>query len=284
MKQIVLLSVLFLFRLTGFSQNQKALLWKITGSELEKPSYIFGTIHAICEEDYFFPSYIEAAFQQTDAFFAEIDFSDTQAISEIQQSMTADTPLKERMTAEEYEKLAFLLNDRLHLSINDFEYSTFSMLLSAITLKSFECKGKIKTYEIELLQKAVLSKKTLGGLETVKEQFELLEKATTAQTLIKTLQELNETGDAEKLIALYKDQNIDAIEVLMNQFNAAEKEILLINRNKKWAQLIPLLLQKKSVFLGVGAGHLGGKTGILELLRQEGFDVEPVTFSSGNKN
>ncbi len=284
MKRIVFLSVLFLYSLIGFSQNQKALLWKITGAELEKPSYIFGTIHAVCEEDYFFPPYIEAAFQQTDAFFAEIDFSDTQAILDVQQAMIADTPLKDRMRAAEYDKLAFLLNDKLHLSVNDFEYSTFSMLLSAITLKSFECKGKIKTYEIELLQKAILSKKKLGGLETVKEQFEILEQATTAQTLIKTLQELDETGNAENLTALYKEQNIDAIEVLMNQFDATEKEVLLINRNKKWVQLIPPLLQKQSVFLGVGVGHLGGKTGILELLRQEGFEIEPVTFFPEHKN
>lgn len=53
----------------------KSILWEITGNGLKKPSYIFGTIHIICEEDYFWNSVFEKALDASDEIVFEIDYT-----------------------------------------------------------------------------------------------------------------------------------------------------------------------------------------------------------------
>ena len=283
MKKIFILFSFLLLHVLAFAQNQNALLWKISGNGIEKPSYIFGTMHAICEEDYFFPDYVDQAFHATNAFFAEIDFSDTMSLLAVQELMKTEVPLKERMTAEEYENLEKLLDEKLNVAISKFEFNSFSMILSTITIKSFHCPGKVKTYELELFQKALMSQKQLGGLESVQEQFEILEKSITAQTIIKTLEQSDASETSEKLVSLFKKQDIDALEETMNEFNPDQKEELLTNRNVRWAKEIPTIISKGPTFFGVGAAHLGGEMGVLQLLRKQGFVVEPITSSKTTK-
>jgi hypothetical protein len=56
-------------------------------------------------------------------------------------------------------------------------------------------------------------------------------------------------------------------------------DLLLYNRNRKWAKALDSLLPAKSLLIAVGAGHLPGKKGVIALLKKEGFTVEPVMDS-----
>jgi uncharacterized protein YbaP (TraB family) len=53
---------------------------------------------------------------------------------------------------------------------------------------------------------------------------------------------------------------------------------LVITRNKNWMPLIKKAIAAKPTFFAVGAGHLGGKTGVINLLRTQGYKVTPVKF------
>ncbi len=53
-------------------------------------------------------------------------------------------------------------------------------------------------------------------------------------------------------------------------------DLLLYNRNRKWARELKKLLPGRSLLVAVGAAHLPGKEGVIELLRKEGYTVEPV--------
>ncbi|HLV51992.1 MAG TPA: TraB/GumN family protein, partial [Flavobacterium sp.] len=66
---------LLLTGIIGNAQNEPSLLWQIEGNGLEKPSYLFGTIHMICEDDFMMTPAIERSLENVEAFYAEIDFS-----------------------------------------------------------------------------------------------------------------------------------------------------------------------------------------------------------------
>jgi uncharacterized protein YbaP (TraB family) len=59
-------------------------------------------------------------------------------------------------------------------------------------------------------------------------------------------------------------------------------DLLLYARNRKWARLLDGLLPQKSLLIAVGAAHLPGKGGVIDLLRKEGYKVEPVQNQVSN--
>ena len=78
----------------------------------------------------------------------------------------------------------------------------------------------------------------------------------------------------EKLVEEFGRRYLSEIAV-----STSIKENLLVKRNKNWIPKIEQLIQQKTCFIAVGAGHLAGENGILELLRKQGFTVEPISIN-----
>ena len=80
----------------------------------------------------------------------------------------------------------------------------------------------------------------------------------------------------------YFNQNLDDFELQMieldlkNNVTAEYNDMILFDRNKKWMEHIPKLISEKASLIAVGAAHLPGKDGLINLLRLQGFTVEPV--------
>lgn len=263
----------------GFSQNENALLWKVSGNGLEKPSYVFGTIHMICQDDYFLNENVSQALKNSEALFTEINFGNMEEMLLMQKSVQTDIPLKERISEKKYKKLESLLKEKLNTEIISLEKLSEAGIASMIMMKSFSCDN-IKMYEIELLQKAMSEKKQLGGLETVKEQLKIMEDHLNIDACIKMLEELKSSEDSNrKMVELYKAQNIDELLQLLNSssyMNEKAYHEFVVNRNNNWVTKMPELMKNKSVFFAVGAAHLGSKDGVLDLLRKNGYTVEAL--------
>ena len=58
------------------SQEQDALLWKVSGKDLSKPSYLFGTIHLYCSKDEIDNPIINKTIQETDVVALELNLND----------------------------------------------------------------------------------------------------------------------------------------------------------------------------------------------------------------
>lgn len=84
----------------------------------------------------------------------------------------------------------------------------------------------------------------------------------------------------DKMVKHYLEEDIDGINDLMDKYMSDEyaefKEQLLLKRNKNWVPDIEKLAGKNSSFIAVGAGHLPGKDGLIDLLQQAGYKVEAV--------
>lgn len=275
-KQILLLFFFLWHCFSVNAQNASSLLWKISENGLKNPSYILGTIHLSCEEDYHLSAQIEKILQNADAFYTEINLKNTDIWSTMHKAMTSELPLKDRVSHEEYEQLRRLFKQKLDLNIKDFNYKSLPFLLSLITENSLDCPQGYRNYETELSTIANQHQLYLGGLESIEEQLDILDKSTTAKMIIQSLESTGK-DEYQKLITLYKQEDIDAIEQLMDTYDEAIKFILLVQRNIHWADLmIDIFKKHQSTFFAVGAAHLGGRTGVLELLRAQGYKVEPV--------
>ncbi len=79
---------------------------------------------------------------------------------------------------------------------------------------------------------------------------------------------------------LYRKQQLDDLEKLMYDKTYKENEInvLLYDRNQKWVEQLPTLMMRAPSFIAVGALHLAGERGLVNLLRQKGYTVTPYYF------
>lgn len=263
----------------SFAQNEDSLLWEISGNGLEKPSYVFGTIHMICEEDYFMNDKIENALYDSDVLITEINFTNMEEMMLMQQAMQSEKPLNERISKDQFDRLQSLLKEKLDMDISMFENVSESGIASLITLKAFPCEN-IKVYEMELLQKAMLGQKQFNGLETVSEQMQVMQDHLNMDASIKLLEELGSTEDmTNEMVSLYKKQSIDKLLDLMKDssyMDAQAYEDFVVTRNNNWVKKMPELMKASSTFFAVGAAHLGSNDGVLQLLRALGYKVEAV--------
>src|SRR5690554_741105 len=274
---------LLLTGIIGNAQNEPSLLWQIEGNGLEKPSYLFGTIHMICEEDYIMTPAIEHSLKNTEAFYAEIDFSNQEEMMMMQAAMSVDEPLSKRLDSKTYEEFKNLLSGSLNIEIDALENLSDAAIVSMIAMKSFPCET-LKMYELELLQTAMKSGKRMGGIETVSQQMELMNKAMNAETILEMLREFKEKGfeSTQRLVTLYKEQQIDDLLHLMRESSYMNEETyreMLTKRNHEWVEKIPEIMEQHATFFAVGAGHLGGDQGVLQLLRTRGYEVSPVNLN-----
>ena len=123
--------------------------------------------------------------------------------------------------------------------------------------------------------------KKFFALEDVKDQLDLGIKTTIAKRVFIN-DALNDFSN-QKLIDLYLKGDITAIERFIRANLSADKEqfaALITDRNNKMAHKLDSILKKKeSFFCAIGAGHLAGSEGVINLLRTRGFRLRPVLWT-----
>jgi uncharacterized protein len=272
---------------------QNALLWEITGKGLTKPSYIYGTIHLIPKADFFLTDATKKALGESQKVMFEINMKDMQNPMMLIGIMTkAMMPrgqkLRDLISAEDY-ALVKARFEQIGMPLPMLEMIK-PMFLSAMVDGGGEnpmdstTKGGTTAYEMEIMKIAEKDKKEMGGLETMEFQmgiFDSIPLKTQAEMLVKSIKSVNH-GDSEfkAMVEMYKNQDIEAMAGSMKSGDANElskyESILLTNRNKNWIPLIAKNSAGKSTFYAVGAGHLGGEMGVVNLLRKEGFTLKAL--------
>ena len=137
--------------------------------------------------------------------------------------------------------------------------------------------------EEELLKIAKQDKKEIKGLETIQFQasvFDSIPYQWQAKELLKNIDSFSVyKKEFDDMLKLYKDQQLDSMQNMVgaSEFGSEKYEDLLLNnRNKKWVNKLNGIMKNASVFVAVGAGHLTGEYGLINLLKKEGYKVEPL--------
>lgn len=144
------------------------------------------------------------------------------------------------------------------------------------------------SYEFELADFAEENEKEMAGLETIEFQMSIFDSIpydVQAKMLVESIkasnegEELNSGMDLEKLTKLYVDQDLQG----MHEVGLGDDEelmpyndLLLVNRNKNWIPIMKQMMTEKQTLFAVGAGHLPGKEGVINLLRQQGYTLKPL--------
>jgi len=269
--------------------EENSLLWEISGKELKQPSYLFGTIHLIGEEDFILSDVTKASFAKTKRVTFEIDMEDMTDISVLM-------PVMMKAFMSDGSSLRTLLNDEdYELVKNHFEKMGLPMMmmerikpmfLSALAegdMNALEGEsGGSVSYEMELMKMAQDQEKEIEGLETMEYQmsiFDSIPYETQAEMLVESIKSADAQNDElNEMVELYKTQDLDGLQKMMeNSAEVAEfNDILLVQRNKNWIPVMAKQMAEQPTFFAVGAGHLGGETGVIALLRAEGYMVKPL--------
>lgn len=271
------------------SPKVNALLWKIEGKEFVQPSYLFGTIHVIDKEDFFWPKGLLQAVDQSKKMVFEIDMDDMNNMGAQLQMMSKmimkdGVTLSDLLNDEEYKVVdAFFKKQGMPLALFEKIKPAFLTVIASMDMDPNALKnGAIKSYEMELAEIANDKKMKTGGLETMEYQmsmFDSIPYEIQAKELVKSIQESSEGSDElEMLTKLYKEQNLMAMDSMFQSEEVmGDTELLLDNRNRNW---IPLMIKEGNVqptLFAVGAGHLTGKNGVISLLRNEGYTLTPIS-------
>lgn len=260
-----------------------SLLWRIEGKDLSKPSYIFGTIHIICSQDYFWTDQMQRCLHAADKICLEMDMDDPKLLMEIATGMVDQDgkQLKDYFTPEEYKKVSDYLRDSIGTDIRFIQQMKPAILLSLFAGKSLDCPSQV-SYESNIMDDAKKENKEIIGLEAAAEQLDLLNNIPADSIVKEVLASIEAPADTRQeyaaLVAAYKAQDLPKLyELIQNSNDMGEDTGAFLDaRNKKWISRISEKTKNSSVFFAVGAGHLWGKNGVIQLLRNAGYKVTPV--------
>ncbi|CAH0194503.1 MULTISPECIES: TraB/GumN family protein [unclassified Pedobacter] len=288
--KIKLLLIAFLgFSISLSAQTKKAtnsLLWEISGNGLKKPSYLFGTHHLIGAKFVDTMKVLQEKFKSTDAVVGEIVMDSTTQTKMAPFLVMKNNTLDSLLTKSEYKEV----KDYFKSKQPGFELkqlNNFKPAMVAIMMMLFESPDMLKDIgegmDDSFQKYAKKNGKSLYGLETAEYQGALLfdsDLQKQKNALLKSIREVDKSKQKmEELKTYYITQDMDKLTELFKNQDEESKEFmteLLKNRNKRWLDQLPALMQKQSLFIAVGAGHLLGAEGLIKGLQVKGYILKPV--------
>lgn len=278
------------------------LLWKIEHESLEKPSYLFGTMHLKHERVFNFSDSVLIVLEKIDAFAAEIDFDD-RLKKEISQgySNLSDTTkfFEDYLSDSDYKKMKKRIKDEVGVDLDKLKTQDPFVLekllrgegdreelrdvfLDAYLYRTSKHLGK-EIYGLEEYDRKTRSEDFLTELEKkelIKEFEEQFLSKDSSENQIDIDVELpfkEFESKIEEMISMYERGDLDGIEAIILETEMRKDTVILDYRNKNMAVKIDSILKSgKSLFSAVGVAHLPGETGLINILTDKGYKMTPV--------
>lgn len=279
---LLVITTLSIFSITA-QELENSTLWKIEGNGLESPSYLFGTIHMTCdatlEDD------VKKALDETTQIVMELDMDDPSMQSKVMQGMYLKDgkTLKDFVSDEEYKSIDSLFINNMGMSVKLLENVKPFFLMSMFYPKMIDCQ--MQSFELELTKIASEQKEEIYGLETIEEQIKVFDGIPLEDQYADLIRMAKDNlafdkTTFSKMLKIYKEEDINALIDIMdddtNSTMSKHQDVLLEQRNKNWISKIGEYAKEQPTFFGVGAGHLPGKNGVIQLLRNAGYTVTAV--------
>jgi uncharacterized protein YbaP (TraB family) len=295
-KKTTSLIILLFIVLSASVHADNGLLWRVSGNGLEKPSYLFGTHHLALLSFLESVNGLNEAFDATEQTVGEVDIANMGAdfqMKLMQQAMMPEGVTYESLlSADDLALLDESLTSLIGAGIGQVGTLKPAMLTNIITMTLYqryypEMTGG-ENMDAYFQQQALLRLRSVKGLEAPESQIDMLLNSHSIERqmellicMIKNLEEGKEIMD--KLNAAYYAHDINALIKLFEDdahsscpSTEEEKNAINKDRNMKWLEKLPSIMQEKSSFIAVGSLHLPGEHGLIEGLRNLGYTVEAV--------
>lgn len=278
----------------SFAQNTSSqldantLLWRVTGKNLSKPTYIFGTMHMICANDIELSDSLKKAIGNSDNVYLELDMDNMWEMfgAMMHMNMKGDTTLSDLLSDEDYKKVKGFFKERSSMIPFAMMEKFKPMLVESLIMEQAAPCDNMIVIEKLVMDEAGKSNVDVKGLETFDYQLGIFDKIPyklQAQQLVKMIDEAgsgkgNDVDEIKILTDAYRNQEINKMDELTKEDPTIGgfADILLYDRNANWVKKLQQLMPGNSLVIAVGAGHLPGKKGVLNLLKEAGYKVEPV--------
>ncbi|MCW9023855.1 MAG: TraB/GumN family protein [Gammaproteobacteria bacterium] len=271
-------------------ENQTALLWRIeTNAESGLipnyiPSYVLGTIHSADERILKLPTQVQQAFNKADSFTAEIKMEPATLLkANLSMFLSGKKSLDELVDKSVFQQCVNLLDD---YGIPELLVKKMKPWAVAVTLSMPKASGQF--LDLFMYREAKAAGKKLYGLESVDEQMSLFDDMPLKLQITMLNEAIAQHADSQKMIELltkaYLNRNLTEIYELSYGFmEQSDPELVkvidtevIIKRNLRMLERMLPILKEGNAFIAVGALHLPGEKGLLQLLRQRGFKPVPV--------
>lgn len=273
------------------------LLWKVSGNGLTQPSYVFGTHHLAPLNIKDNIVGLQKALDETQQVYGELKMSEIQSPATMQKMqkmmmIESDTTLTSLLSPADFETLNKFCKENLMMDLSMAPKLKPAFLLNNVVvvayvkhIGNFNPQEQLDTYfQTQATQKG----KKVDGLETPDFQFNLLYNGYPLQRqallLMCTINDIdNEVANLKKLTDAYMKQDLNTMLKLSEERKnnscdplPEEMDAMVYNRNNTWMQKLPAAMKAAPTFVAVGALHLPGDKGLLNLLKKAGYTVEPV--------
>lgn len=277
-----------------------SLLWVITGNGLRKPSYLFGTMHVSNK----------LAFNLGDSFYNAIRSVDVVALETNPETWQDDYSRSSMLRGGYGEDRTLRYRDNnwnvpsQSMSITSFAIDSYEEIAKAsLALEPSMINGMLyRTYggnsndfeentflDMHIFQVGRKLGKRVSGVEDFEASEKLVAEAYRDAYKDKNKKKKSYSYDGmmnnpKKIEDAYRDGDLDLLDSIqsLSVESDAFQEKFLYKRNEIQANSIDSILRKSSLFVGVGAAHLPGKRGVIEMLRAMGYTVKPVVMGSRN--
>ena len=280
MKKLFTLSFLLLFTFLSSFAQENSILWKISGNNLKVDSYLLGTIHIICPADFVMHDKVKRVIGEVDQVIFEVDLFNAENTGTMQQKMM--TPVPDFLSSLQPNQI-HLIDSALtanQMSIKMFDMLHPSMVMSLLSLKSFNCPNPMEIKSVENEVHVLAEGKQITDLETIDFQMEMLEKIATPTYFYEYLKHYTEAGQlTQRMVAAYNNQDLSILEEVITDpkwMTPEAYDLMLTQRNNNWVKTLPSKISDNKTLIAVGAAHLIGKDGLIKQLREKGYTVTPI--------
>jgi uncharacterized protein YbaP (TraB family) len=263
--------------------TEKTLLWQVTGKGITKPSYLFGTIHLMCNNELKIPKIVEEKFNTAQKLFLEINLDDPNMMKDMMLGMQMkDSSTLENLMGNKFDSVSTIFQNTTGMPLKMLNTAKPFLLISMLYPSILQCTPV--SWESVFQKMAKDKGMEIEGLETLKDQMNVFDKIpykVQSDMFVKMLLNIDSSKkEFDTMLQVYKNKDINQLNILTNKEEdfGEYTDILLDNRNHNWIPVIGEQAKKMPTFFAFGAGHLGGEKGVINLLRKAGFTVKPVFY------
>ncbi|MFN4122460.1 MAG: TraB/GumN family protein [Flavobacteriales bacterium] len=287
---MLVLSIFALLINASAQQSENKLLWKIEKEGQKGASYILGTNALVT---YTFLDNIKTfrkAFDRCDVLISEVKYSH-ESLSDISSlSVMKEKSLKQIFDSDEYVDVAAYFQIKTGLDFKKYHHIkpiAIYLMLNAINNREqgvvFNQNSTGRGINQYLQEEAKRKKKKYLALETVQSQIEMLFNSFSlerqAMLLLDLVRNENDNNKHNKeLLNCYLQQNLNCLSEMLffSNFSPEESRKLIRERNQEWIPQLVKVINMSNTFIAVGALHLPGEDGLLNLLLKQGFILTPM--------
>lgn len=270
---------------TTSNQLDNTLLWKISGNGLSRSSYLYGTMHVLCADDATLSDSLKLAIKYADQIYFELDMDNMGEMLGAMKylRMNDGKKLNELLSKDEYTRVeTYFKQHSVPLPLAMMNRFKPYFISSLIGEQMMSCEQKNGMEELIMRESKKYSKE-IKGLETTEFQasiFDSIPYEKQAKDLVSYIDSIDSYKQVTmEMVEVYREQNLERMDSLMHKSDPGMDEymdILLYGRNRHWVEQMPEIMKSKCILFAVGAGHLPGEQGVINLLRKKGYKVTPM--------